>query len=415
MKTHLFSGAILLLSLGFTSSIFGQLTLSECQNLAKDNYPLIAQYDLIEQTKEYSMSNAKRNYLPHLEFNLIGGVIEGFPEVGEGSDANGQFIGFAEFNQLIWDGGITKSQKSMIEAQSKLQSSQVDAQLYQVKQKISDLYFGILLLESKQESLQGIHKALEEQLSKVRSAVDNEVALSSDLEEVKIVLLENEQGQSQIQTMIHQYRQMLGHFINQSLEDIRLIDPVDQAFELASSYQRPEYESFEAQQEQIEAKQGLDQSMLYPKIGLVAFGVGLAPEVGIGPASTSNIFVAGLSVNWSIDGLFKNKNNKQIAIAQSEQIKVNKQQFDFNLKLVEQDNEAQIEKYSKLFKRSQEIETLKQNVADLYKVRYDQGVITVSDLLLKVQESYAAKQEVRSNKLYHLKAIYDYNHTTGKQ
>ena len=41
-----------------------QLTLDECRRLAREHYPEIRQYDLIRQTAEYTLSNARRAYLP---------------------------------------------------------------------------------------------------------------------------------------------------------------------------------------------------------------------------------------------------------------------------------------------------------------------------------------------------------------
>ena len=57
----------------------GQIKLEDCQELARQNYPLIQQYELIELTREYTLSNAGKAYLPKLDVTLIGGVISGLP------------------------------------------------------------------------------------------------------------------------------------------------------------------------------------------------------------------------------------------------------------------------------------------------------------------------------------------------
>lgn len=43
-----------------------ELTLEECQQQAREHYPLIKRYGLIEKTKEYNISNANKGYLPQL-------------------------------------------------------------------------------------------------------------------------------------------------------------------------------------------------------------------------------------------------------------------------------------------------------------------------------------------------------------
>ncbi len=41
-------------------------TLDQCYTLARENYPLIKQRDLINKTRDYSVENAAKGYLPQL-------------------------------------------------------------------------------------------------------------------------------------------------------------------------------------------------------------------------------------------------------------------------------------------------------------------------------------------------------------
>lgn len=45
-----------------------QPTLDECRRLAREHYPEIRQYDLIRQTKEYTLSNANKSWIPQVAF-----------------------------------------------------------------------------------------------------------------------------------------------------------------------------------------------------------------------------------------------------------------------------------------------------------------------------------------------------------
>ena len=40
--------------------------LNECQAMAGENYPAIARFSIMEQTKEYTLANANKGYLPQL-------------------------------------------------------------------------------------------------------------------------------------------------------------------------------------------------------------------------------------------------------------------------------------------------------------------------------------------------------------
>src|SRR6187399_2490433 len=78
------------------------LSIDSSQARARRNYPFIKQYDLIEKTREYTLSNANKAYLPQVSLTAIEGYIfGGFPGSADGS-SNFKFIGLGQINQTIW-------------------------------------------------------------------------------------------------------------------------------------------------------------------------------------------------------------------------------------------------------------------------------------------------------------------------
>ena len=61
---------------------YGQhrVTLEECQLLARDNYPVIAQQGLIDQLEEFNISNARRNWLPKISLSAMAAYLSEVPE-----------------------------------------------------------------------------------------------------------------------------------------------------------------------------------------------------------------------------------------------------------------------------------------------------------------------------------------------
>src|SRR6188768_109832 len=111
------------------------LNIDSCYVFATRNYPLIKQYELIEKTKEYNLSNANKAYLPQLSITAIEGYVFGGlpsfgPSTGESEGSNFTFIGIAQLNQTIWDGGATKTQKKIIKASSETDKASLDVSLY---------------------------------------------------------------------------------------------------------------------------------------------------------------------------------------------------------------------------------------------------------------------------------------------
>lgn len=58
-----------IIALWVSIPVWEEITIEECYRKAQANYPLIKQYDLIEKSREYSVSNANKGYLPQISFS----------------------------------------------------------------------------------------------------------------------------------------------------------------------------------------------------------------------------------------------------------------------------------------------------------------------------------------------------------
>jgi len=406
---RLISGLFIILSW----NSYSQLSLSSCQEKAKSNFPIILQYDLISQAREYNLNNAKKNYYPQLSFTAIGGVIDGLPTLD--GTANGQFVALTQFNQLIWDGGITKGQKEIINGEVNEQSAEIDRQFYELAHRVNEIYFAILLLEFKQQASSSYLKILKSQESKLDAAIENQLVLNSDKQELEIAKLKAEQELHEIQIVSGQYRSILGHLIGESVDhSTKLIYPDKRIFSMVDYYTRPELKVYQAQIEQLEAQKNLNSSFLYPKLGITGIMVNLAPEIGLGPADINNLFLGGLSLSWNIDGLFRNKNKNALVDVNISRIQNQIDQFEFNVALEAYKDQASIMTYQTRYEQSKKIVALKEQVSLTYQNKYDNGTIGITELIQNLEEVSIAKSEVEANHLNYLKAIYQYNYTTGK-
>ena len=66
----LFFGFLLLSVIPVRGGAQERITIEECQQWAMENYPAIKQHGLVEQAKEYTLSNIARVYRP--QFSLTG-------------------------------------------------------------------------------------------------------------------------------------------------------------------------------------------------------------------------------------------------------------------------------------------------------------------------------------------------------
>src|SRR5690554_7483657 len=87
------------------------ITIDECQALARENYPALARYEIIERTRDFTMANANRAYLPQGNLNAQASwqsdvtrfdveLPEGLPPIEIPIPDRDQYRIVAELNQL---------------------------------------------------------------------------------------------------------------------------------------------------------------------------------------------------------------------------------------------------------------------------------------------------------------------------
>ena len=192
---------------------YGQLTLEECQVMARNNYPAIKQYGLIEQITDYSIANATKAYLPQVTFvaqATYQSDVASFPDqmtamyeqIGihmKGLNKD-QYRVTLEVNQTIWDGGVSKASQDMAKAEGDLSRQSLEVELYTLRDRINNLYFGILILSEQLMQNTLFQELLESNLKTVNACVQNGIALPSDVNVIKVELLSAAQQRTQIES-----------------------------------------------------------------------------------------------------------------------------------------------------------------------------------------------------------------------
>lgn len=70
----------------------------------------------------------------------------GYDYKGLGKD---QYKLALDLNQVIWDGGNMEAQKKVTKLEGKVQTAQTDVDMYAIRERVNELFFGILFIEDK--------------------------------------------------------------------------------------------------------------------------------------------------------------------------------------------------------------------------------------------------------------------------
>jgi outer membrane protein TolC len=400
--------------------LIAQVSLDSCQAQALNNYPLIAQYDLIAQSKEYSLANASKSYLPQFDVTLIGGLVEGLPTItlpGQPEAEGGvdfQFITMLQLNQVIWDGGITKARKTIIEASAEIEQAELEVSLYALEDRVNNLFFGILLIDEQIAQLELLKSTLDRNKKRVVVAVENGTAFNSDIDELTVEVINANQKIDELRFNRGAFLQMLSLMTGQAIApDAKFVRPEPIDNYTALQVNRPELNLMNNRLTLLQAQAKIQKASLYPKLGVLGFATFIQPGVEFGTSQIENVFVVGLSLNWSIGELYRNGNNKKLTEVNLSKVNVQRETFLFNTKLSLSQVGNDLQKLSSLIEQDQEILALKSSIKQAYDVKYSNGVSTMSALLDKVNDENMARQQLVMHEIQFLKKLYEYQNISG--
>jgi len=388
--------------------LLGQLTLEQCQEKARNNYPLIKQYELIEQSKEYTISNANKSFLPQLSLTVIGGIIDGLPTFDNGSESSSSdlhLISMVQLNQTIWDGGATKANKQIIEANSEIARATLEVSFFGLEDRVNNLFFGVLLINEQIQQLEILKDNLERNLNRVEMAVENGF---------KVEVLNADQQVSELEYNRTAYLNMLAALIGKPIgRDQELITPQSETLYTNLVLNRPELRVFQNQEHLYQANLKMKKSAIYPKVGLTGLGTFITPGVGFGSAELERLLVGGLRLSWKIGGLYTNANEISLSEINIQKVNIQRETFMFNTNLELIRIQEETNKYRVMIDRDEEILRLKNRITRSYQVKYHNGISTMSELLDKTNEENMAKQNLITHEIQYQMAIYSYKNISG--
>lgn len=401
-----------------------QTTLDECIGWAYDNYPQIKEMSLIEMTKGIDLKNAAYAWLPHLN---ISGKATWQSEVVEmpmdipGMDINiphDQYGLTAEFTQLIWDGGTSRSQKELAEAGAEVKKTQLETNLWSIRSRVQNVFLGIILIDKQLELNRLLRESLERSSEEVKSRMEAGVALPSDLDQVSVNILSCLQQRASLDADRKSYVKILGLLTGRDMTDVELAvpqDAVNYVDDGARDFEtRPEMAFYAAQLKQNEFQRRQLNTLISPKLNLSLQGGYGRPGMNMLSGDFSGYFVAGLKLQWNIGALYTRGLDKRKVNADAQKIDLTRKSFILNSSVeAEQKNNA-ILKARDVLEKDSEIIGLRQRIRASGENQYREGTIKMNDYLSMLDEEYKAKANESMHEVQLMMAVYDMKNTIGK-
>ena len=396
----------------FITNAFAQISLDECYILAKNNYPQIKKADLITKTKDYSITNANMGYVPKIIFSARASYQSDVTKIPFDVPffdipvlSNDQYKITVDVVQPIWDGGKIEAEKDNIEAQSKSEESSLEVQLYNLKYRVNQLFFSILLLDEQLKQNEIYSKDLERTYNMVKQSIRNGVANTTDLDTVTLEQIKNKQAKAQIKAVKETYTNALSILIGKNIDN-GLIKP--EYVEINDyTIKRPELEFFADKINLLEVNKKNITASYMPKFDLF-FSAGYGkPGLDMLDDSFQPYYIAGIKMDWAIVGFYTGERNKKIIELNKKSLELEKQTFLFNTNIDIQNQQSKIKQIKDTMAYDDEIVQLRNNIRISSEIKMKQGTMTVNDYMREVTAENIAKQDKILHEIELLQAVYE--------
>ncbi|MFH1160805.1 MAG: TolC family protein [bacterium] len=402
------------------------LTLDVCYKLAEQNYPLSSQTALLAGSNALKVKNLNKNYLP--QFNLNGQasyqsdvtVVElnppaGFPPLEMPVLSKDWYKATLDISQSIWDGNVTGYQKKVESYNLQVDQTNIQAQLYQLKERVNQFFFAIVLLNENEKLLNSSKNQLTEKLREIDAGIFYGVVLQSAADAIKAELINLDQRLDEIRIDRATAYKMLSDLLSTTVtESTVLALPTQVLNSLNYENKRLENQVFDLQRARLEVLRNMVTTKWNPKF--YAFGQGGIGRPGLNMLSNDlePFYIVGVKATWTPWNWNVNKQEKKILDIQSNIIHTQQLTFDKNLKIQSERDIGEIQKALVALGKDQEIIALRERISVSASHQLNNGVITSSDYVNRLTEERQAKLNYEIHRIQLIKAQLSYLFNQGK-
>ena len=422
-RVSVFSSILLLLSRGtdVIAQTISKLNIEQAYQLAQKNYPLTKQRGLITKTKEFTVANTAKGYLPVFSLNgqaTYQSAVTNFPFTlpipgfSLPSYSKDQYKIFAEVDQVVYDGGLIKNQQQVASANELIQQQNLEVELYVLYDRINQLFFGALLIDEQLKQNELVKKDIQNGIDKAKALVANGTAYRSSVDELSAQLLQTDQLSVELKANKKAFIEMLGLFINSAVdENIILEKPAVPV--LLDNINRPELLFYDYQKKAYDLQDELLKTQVRPKFSLFAQGGYGRPGLNMLSNDFALYYISGLKLNWNLGSLYTLKNQKQLIDINRKSVDLQKETFLFNTTVIQKQQSAELIKFLELLKKDDAIIALRESVKKVAAAQLENGVLSAHDYINQVNAEDQARQAFILHQMQLLQSQYNYQNTVG--
>ena len=412
---YLFVIFLLTTFLGYSQNT---MSLNDCYEGLSANYPLAKQRAILENQKKAELSAIKSKTLPQLNLNAQATyqseVTEvPLPNTGIELLNNDQYRATLTANQLIFNGGKIKATQNLQNITTERKKQEVDVTLYQLKQRVNQLYFSILLIDEQVALLKVREQQLKSKLNEVKSGIQNGVLLPTSDKVIEAELLkvfqQNQEANNNKSKLISTLSSLIGLPISVETEFQKPLISIHTNSEL----NRPELGLYSLQKQEIEQQQDILSKSMVPELNGFATGGYGNPGLNMLENAFTSYYIVGLKLNWNVFDWNSNKKQRQALDYSKELISNQEEVFKLNTNTALNEQLKDIETLENTIEIDNQLIALQQEVVNTSESQLKNGVITTSEYITELTTLYEAENLFNQHKTQLELAKANYNTLKG--
>jgi outer membrane protein TolC len=411
---------LLLITTLFTGGGNDSLTLEYCYKQAELNHPNRKAIEYYEANSELRNKNLGINFLPKLTLNGQASYQSDVTEL----EISNPFFTVPKMNkdmyklsldvrQLVYDGGLTKSQEEVELKQFDIDRQKIYVELYTLKQKVNDIYFSILLLKEKYNINAVYKKDIENKMLELESKIKNGAIPPGNIYPLQAQIATIEQEMNSILDDIKGSFSMLAELtgIEFSTESKLVIPNPGNVND--DRINRPEHKLYDLQEVQFDVLSEMSGKKLLPKVSLFGQAGYGRPGLNMLKNEFEPYYMVGINFQWNPIDWGQDKNDRQIYEINKEIVRKQKETFDKNIKVTINKHKSDINKFEELLKKDEEIISIREKIIFVTESQLDNGTITSTTYLTETNNLNQARLLQKTHYLQLLQSIINYLTTKG--
>jgi outer membrane protein TolC len=399
-----------------------RLTLDQCYEAARTQYPLLKQKSVLQQTGDLAVARLNTNrQLPQIALNGqatwqsdVTKIPLDLPNVNLPTLSKDQYKLTADISYALYDGNLTRLQIDQQRAQTATAQQQVEIELRGLKDQVNGLFMNALLTDDNLELTQTQRNDLLNRIEKLKAGVRFGTAAQTNVDVLQAEVLRNEQRLAELNASRRGLRDALHLLTNLPVGDsTRLVVDLPNAPVSSLILNRPELQFYKTQRALFDAQLRLADNAAKPRLSLFAQpGVG-RPGLNLLNNDFRAFFLGGLRLNWNISAAYTIRNTQETVRLNQQTADLQQAAFEQNLAVQLRQQQTDIDRIEAQISRDADIVALRERIRRASAVQLDNGVIAARDYATELDNETQARLNQKLHERQRLLALIQYRTLSG--